>query len=53
MSGSGATVFLLTPLAGVEVGLEVAAPADARGTPAVRVVETRTARRVAAVRLRG
>jgi hypothetical protein len=46
-------VFLLTPLAGVEVGLEVAAPADARGTPAVRVVETRTARRVAAVRLRG
>jgi 4-diphosphocytidyl-2-C-methyl-D-erythritol kinase len=53
MSGSGATVYLLTPLAGVEVGLEVAAPADAEGTPAVRVVETRTARRVARVRLRG
>ena len=53
MSGSGATVFLLTPLAGVEVGLEVAAPADARGTPAVRVVQTRTARRVARVRVRG
>jgi 4-diphosphocytidyl-2-C-methyl-D-erythritol kinase len=53
MSGSGATVFLLTPVAGVEVGLEVAAPADAEGTPAVRVVETRTARRVARVRVRG
>jgi 4-diphosphocytidyl-2-C-methyl-D-erythritol kinase len=53
MSGSGATVFLLTPLAGVEVGLEVAAPADAEGTPAVRVVETRTARRVARVQVRG
>jgi 4-diphosphocytidyl-2-C-methyl-D-erythritol kinase len=53
MSGSGATVFLLTPLAGVEVGLEVAAPADAAGTPAVRVVETRTARRVARVQVRG
>lgn len=53
MSGSGATVFLLTPLAGVAVGLEVAAPEDATGTPAVRVVETRTARRVARVRLQG
>jgi 4-diphosphocytidyl-2-C-methyl-D-erythritol kinase len=53
MSGSGATVYLLTPLGGVEVALEVAAPADAEGTPAVRVVETRTARRVAAVRVRG
>jgi 4-diphosphocytidyl-2-C-methyl-D-erythritol kinase len=53
MSGSGATVFLLTPLGGVEVGLEVAAPSDAAGMPAVRVVETRTARRVAAVKVRG
>lgn len=53
MSGSGATVFLLTPLAGVAVGLEVAAPAGSNGEPAVRVVETRTARRVARVRLRG
>jgi hypothetical protein len=53
MSGSGATVFLATPLGGVEVGLEVAAPADAEGAPAVRVVETRTARRVARVRVRG
>jgi 4-diphosphocytidyl-2-C-methyl-D-erythritol kinase len=53
MSGSGATVFLLTPLAGVEVGLQVAAPPDAAGTPAVRVLETRTARRVARVRVRG
>jgi hypothetical protein len=53
MSGSGATVFLATPLGGVEVGLEVAAPADAEGAPAVRVLETRTARRVARVRLRG
>jgi 4-diphosphocytidyl-2-C-methyl-D-erythritol kinase len=53
MSGSGATVFLLTPLGGVEVGLEVTAPADADGTPAVAVVETRTVRRVAAVRVRG
>ncbi len=53
MSGSGATVFLLTPLAGVEVGLQVAAPPDATGVPAVRVVETRTARRVARVRMRG
>lgn len=53
MSGSGATVFLLTPMAGVEVALQVAAPADAAGLPAVRVVMTRTARRVAAVRVRG
>ncbi len=53
MSGSGATVFLATPLGGVEVGLEVAAPADAEGAPAVRVLETRTVRRVARVRLRG
>lgn len=53
LSGSGATVFLLTPLAGVAVGLEVAAPEDAHGAPAVRVVETRTARRVARVRVRG
>jgi 4-diphosphocytidyl-2-C-methyl-D-erythritol kinase len=53
MSGSGATVFLLTPLAGVAVGLEVAAPDGADGEPAVRVVETRTARRVARVRVQG
>jgi 4-diphosphocytidyl-2-C-methyl-D-erythritol kinase len=53
MSGSGATVFLLTPLGGVGVGLEVAAPEGADGEPAVRVVETRTARRVARVRVRG
>ncbi|GJG84827.1 hypothetical protein tb265_00080 [Gemmatimonadetes bacterium T265] len=49
MSGSGATVVLLTPLAGVTVGLEVNAPPGAVGVPAIRVVETRTADRVAAV----
>ena len=51
MSGSGATVALLTPLAGVTVGLEVNPPLGATGVPAIRVVETRTADRVAAVRL--
>ncbi|HEY0777471.1 MAG TPA: hypothetical protein VGD56_05840 [Gemmatirosa sp.] len=49
MSGSGATVVLLTPLAGVTVGLEVNAPPEAVGVPAIRVVETRTVDRVAAV----
>ena len=49
MSGSGATVVLLTPLSGVTVGLEVNAPPGAVGVPAIRVVETRTADRVAAV----
>ncbi|MDQ6926807.1 MAG: hypothetical protein M3154_11305, partial [Candidatus Eremiobacteraeota bacterium] len=38
MSGSGATVLLLTPLAGVTVGLEVNAPAGTVGVPAIRVV---------------
>jgi len=49
MSGSGATVVLLTPLSGVTVGLEVKPPPGAVGVPAIRVVETRTADRVAAV----
>ena len=49
MSGSGATVALFTPMAGVTVGLEVNAPPGAVGVPAIRVVETRTADRVAAV----
>ncbi len=49
MTGSGATVILLTPLAGVTVGLEVNAPPGSVGVPAIRVVETRTADRVAAV----
>ncbi len=51
MTGSGATVVLLTPLAGVTVGLQVNAPPDAVGAPAIRIVETRTAERVAAVDL--
>jgi hypothetical protein len=49
MTGSGATVALYTPLAGVAVGLEVNAPPGAGGTPPVRVLETRTAERVAAI----
>lgn len=49
MTGSGATVALYTPLAGVAVGLEVNAPPGAGGAPPVRVLETRTAERVAAV----
>ena len=51
MTGSGATVALFTPLAGVTVGLEVNPPPGAVGEPAIRIVETRTAARVAAVEL--
>ncbi|HZF66876.1 MAG TPA: hypothetical protein VEZ47_02440 [Gemmatirosa sp.] len=53
MSGSGATVFLLTSMADgrVSVDFRIEAPeeGDALGTPGLRVVLTRTASRVAAV----
>lgn len=55
MTGSGATVFLLTPLAGIGVSFDVR-PADegvAADDPPVRVIETRTADRVAPVRRYG
>ena len=46
MSGSGATVFLLTPLAGVAVGLEVSAPAS-RWTRAARASSSSCGARMA------
>jgi 4-diphosphocytidyl-2-C-methyl-D-erythritol kinase len=56
MTGTGATVYLLSPLSGVALEFEVRGPGeDARagGLPGLAVLETRTADRVAAVSLAG
>ena len=55
MSGSGATVFLLTPLAGVGLEFDVRPPDDLpdEEDAGVTIVETRTAGRVAAVSVAG
>jgi 4-diphosphocytidyl-2C-methyl-D-erythritol kinase len=53
MTGSGATVFLLAPARDSALTIALHAPPDAAGPPPFRIVETRTATRVAEVASRG
>lgn len=53
MSGSGATVFLMSPPGGSGLVLRIEPPADEPDSTALRVVETTTATRVAPVMLAG